>query len=279
MKIEAIVVCVNYSDFLAFTLPTNVKMFNKLVVVTDSKDFATQRLCEYYKVQCVVTDCFYEGGDKFNKGKGINEGLKYLDKDAWILHLDADIYLPPLTCNILNILNLDSTCIYGLDRFMVHSFNDWINHLSLPNFIHEAGIYVHPTAFDIGVRISQYEIEGYIPIGFFQLWHKDSNQMEYPPNYGGADRTDMQFSKLFSQSKRKFIPDIIVYHLESNTEKMSANWLGRKTHYFGGKNTEENIKKFNHSSELAEKEFKIKTELKKGVNLVEIIESYKKPYN
>lgn len=273
MKLEAVVICVNYCDFLAFTLPTNVKMFNKMVVVTDSNDFATKRLCEYYGVQCVVTDCFYENGDKFNKGRAINEGLKYLDKDAWILHIDADIYLPPLTASILSMLDLDKTCIYGLDRFMVQSFNDWLQHLSLPHLLHEAGIYIHTTSFNIGVRISQYEIEGYLPIGFFQLWHADSNIMQYPKNYGGADRTDIQFSKLFAKEKRKFIPDLIVYHLESNLEKMSANWLGRTTEYFGGKKIESSIKKFNEQESITN------IKLEKGVNLVELIQSSKKPYN
>ena len=269
MKLEAVVVCVNYSDFLAFTLPTNVKLFNKMVVVTDSKDFSTQRLCEYYKVQCIVTDCFYENGDNFNKGKGINEGLKYLDKDAWILHLDADIYLPPLTWEILKTLNLDTTCIYGLDRFMVQSFKDWTSHLSLPQLVQEAGIYVHPNSFKLGTRISQYESHGYIPIGFFQLWHIDSNQFRYPQEYGEADRTDMQFAKLFDKDKRRFIPDIIVYHLESEVAKMSANWKGRKTLYFGNKNLSTTLKEFN------QKQYLVKNKMVKGINLVDMLEKDK----
>ena len=38
---------------------------------------------------CIQTDVFYENGNKINKGKGINEGLKHLDGDGWIVkHLN-----------------------------------------------------------------------------------------------------------------------------------------------------------------------------------------------
>ena len=38
MVIEAITVCVNYSDFLAWFLLSNAKLFDRLVVVTDTQD-------------------------------------------------------------------------------------------------------------------------------------------------------------------------------------------------------------------------------------------------
>jgi hypothetical protein len=62
VQIEAVVVCVNYSDFLAYTLPANRSQFNNMVVVTDTKDEATVAICNKYNVRCVQTDAFYGGG-------------------------------------------------------------------------------------------------------------------------------------------------------------------------------------------------------------------------
>ncbi len=90
MKLEAVVVCVNYSDFLAWTLPNNKTFFDNMVVVTSSKDLRTQKLCEFWHVKCVVSDVCYESGAEFDKGKMINVGLKALDGVGWVVHLDAD---------------------------------------------------------------------------------------------------------------------------------------------------------------------------------------------
>ena len=38
MYLEGIIVCVNYSDFLAHTLPYNKTHFDNLIVVTDTKE-------------------------------------------------------------------------------------------------------------------------------------------------------------------------------------------------------------------------------------------------
>jgi len=52
MRIEAVVVCVNYSDFLAATLPKNIELVDRLVVVSHYEDRATHRLCDKYS--CVA---------------------------------------------------------------------------------------------------------------------------------------------------------------------------------------------------------------------------------
>lgn len=233
-KIEGVIVCVNYSDFLSHTLPQNKQHFNKLVVVTDTKDIKTKEVCEFYNVMCVCTDVFYEKGDKINKGKGINEGLKHLDKDGWVIHLDADIYLPPLTRNILESLDLDEKTIYGIDRMMCSSYEEWINFLENPKPLHEGWIFVHTDAFPLGTRIAEYKNKGWEPIGFFQMWNpKGSNVFEYPKEHGLIDRSDVIFAKKFERKNRQLIPEIICIHLDS--EKlltMGKNWKGRKTQPF-----------------------------------------------
>ena len=241
MFLEGVIVCVNYADFLAHTLPQNKSVFDNLVIVTDTKDDDTKALCEYYHVRCVQTDVFYENGDKFNKGLGINEGLKLLSKKDWVLHLDADIYLPPLTRVILNNLPLQKDTIYGADRLMCPTYEAWEKFISNPPKIQEGWIYIHPTAFPMGVRIAEYMTPGggYEPIGYFQLWNpKGSKVMEYPAKHGEADRTDVLHCKKFSREKRQLLPEIITIHLDSEglgVAEMGANWRGRTTSIFGPK--------------------------------------------
>src|ERR1700758_5305210 len=96
LHLQCVSVCVNYDDFLAETLPQNRRHFDRMVVVTAPEDLATQRVCEYWDVDVVLTDAFQSRWGEFHKAKGINAGLKVLDlRLGWILHLDADIALPP----------------------------------------------------------------------------------------------------------------------------------------------------------------------------------------
>jgi hypothetical protein len=239
--IEAVTVCVNYSDFLAHTLPHNKQFFDNYVVVTDTKDEKTKALCEHYKVTCIQTDAFYENEDKINKGKGINEGLKALKKIGWVVHLDADIYLPPLTRDIFENTPMDPKGLYGIDRMMCPTYEEWQEYLSDPDPIHQSWVYVHMTAFPVGVRIAQYYGEGYLPIGYFQMWNpKNSGIFEYPKEHGSVDRSDVIFAKMFYRSNRHLLPELVCIHLDSedlNLKDMGKNWDGRKTAPFSQKKT------------------------------------------
>lgn len=237
MYLEAVTVCVEYSDFLAHTLPQNKQHFDKYVVVTSKKDKLTQRLCEFHNVEVITTDAFYEDGNKFNKGKGINIGLSHLSMKGWAIHLDADIYLPPLTRSILEKIDLREDTIYGVDRMMCPDYESWMKYICNPTLTHEGWIYIHPNVFPMGVRIAEYHSKGYEPIGFFQLWNPGaSGVITYPDTHGAADRTDVLFAKKFERKYRGLIPEIIGIHLESenlNMANMGKNWNGRRTAPFG----------------------------------------------
>ena len=56
-KMEAVVVCDRYSDFLRCTLPANKHLFDRIVVVTSAEDRDTQRICEFHHVECVQDRC------------------------------------------------------------------------------------------------------------------------------------------------------------------------------------------------------------------------------
>ena len=143
-KLEAVVVCDKYSDFLRHTLPQNKFLFDKLVVVTSHEDTATRKLCEFYHVQCVPTDALKSRHGVFCKGAGINEGLRALDGDSWVLHYDGDIWLPPQTRLLIEQAGLAQDMIYGIDRFIVKGATAWEQFLAQAQFssaeIHESGM-------------------------------------------------------------------------------------------------------------------------------------------
>jgi hypothetical protein len=234
MKIEAVTVCVDYADFLAWFLLWNKRHFDHLVVVTSSADKATQNLCACHHVQCVVTDAFFDGGQAFNKGAGINAGLKALAKTDWICHIDADIILPPRAREMIEArANVDRSAIYGIDRIMCRSFTDWLDFVADPELQHADEVYVNASAFTFGSRVAKTNADGYLPIGFFQLWNAATSEVTtYPEGHGTAARGDMIFARQWQRQQRVLIPEIVAIHLESETGANGANWRGRRTQPF-----------------------------------------------
>jgi hypothetical protein len=233
MGIEAVITCVNYSDFLAYTLPTNRSMFDRIVVATTPEDRETQKLCEFWHVACVATSSFTDRG-AFCKGGGINAGLKGLRRDGWLVHMDADILLPPLFRALFSQADLDPTFLYGVDRMMVKSYEEWVRFLSAPPVQQEADIFVHPQPFPLGVRIATSRHGGYLPIGYFQMWNGPATGvLAYPDEHTDAGRGDMLFAANWPRARRALFAEVIAYHLESAAAPMGANWSGRTTPTFG----------------------------------------------
>lgn len=230
MKIEAVIVCKDYSDLLEETLPLNMQHLDRIVVVTHPGDWETRKLCQKYGVDCVITEAMHEDGDKFNKGRCINLGLGHLRGLDWILHLDADVVLPHGFRNLLYRAKLRQDNIYGCDRLNVYGIEHWDKHKHkcVPHY--ESGYFVEPVReFPMGARIIHHE-HGYCPIGFFQLWHS-SMQRKYPINQGNAEHTDVLFACQWPRHQRVLLPEVICYHLESGLGPipMGTNWGGRKT--------------------------------------------------
>lgn len=234
MKIEAVTVSVDYADFLAESLPLNKPLFDRIVVVTTPEDHATQRICEYHHVECVTTRAFATHKGQFRKAAGINVGLAKLDKDAWVCHLDADMVLPAQTRQVLEHAELDPAVIYGADRNVIVGYEAWREHCRKPRIQQELKpCFVHVDTYKVGARLNVPKLNGYAPIGFFQLWNPvGSGVRSYPSKHEGADRTDMLFSTQWPRGKRGFIPEIVAYHLESEPAEMGANWRGRTTTQF-----------------------------------------------
>jgi len=248
MYLEAVTVCVEYSDFLAHTLPHNKGIFNSMVVITTPEDKETQKICKYHHVQYLTTRSFYENGESFNKARGINEGLDFLLKKDWVCHIDADIYLPPQTRRIIDNTHFDKKKLYGIDRLMCPDYESWSKFTSNPKLIYENYFLVHLDAFPIAPRVVHYNDTGYSPIGYFQMWHPQGSGVEkYPDCSDGADRTDMVFAKKWHRDMRELIPEIVGIHLDSENatiQSMGKNWNGRKTIGFGYQSQKKKRKRF-----------------------------------
>ncbi len=231
MKLESIVVCVDYGDFLSFSLPLNKQHFDNIIVVTASHDKRTQKICEWHHVHCVISDSCYADGASFNKGNMINEGLKRLKYNDWVAHIDADIVLTSQFRNLFQNIDLDKDSIYSMDRLMVPDFESWIKFFMNPIVQNESNIYLHCRPFPMGVRLSKLEYGGWICLGYLQIWHT-SKKLLYPTEHTTAARGDLAHSLVFPRSKRVLLGETYCLHLDSGPVGMGANWNGRTTKEF-----------------------------------------------
>lgn len=177
--------------------------------------------------------------ETFNKGAAIDWGLGYLSRKGWICHLDADVYLPPLTRRWLEQTHLDSESIYGIDRVSCTSYDSWKRYITGGStgvagrdLQHRHHCLVEAPPFPLSSRIALAQHRGYLPIGFFQLWH-GKHQRRYPSCQGDAEHTDVLHALQWPIGRRHLIEEIISVHLESEPCPMGTNWRGRKSKRFG----------------------------------------------
>lgn len=241
MKIEAVTVCVGYADFLDQTARYNAGQFTRWLIVTDPRDEETREVCRRHNLECLQSaDGRTE--DEFRKGRLIERGLQHLSKDGWRLHLDADIVLPLRSSHLFRAAELQVDTIYGCDRVMLRSWGEW-QRLKESGWLNGGANDFHnrinwPHGFPVGTRWGN-PVVGYVPIGFFQLWHSSTDQWRgvrsrpYPSMHNDACRTDVQHGLQWDRPKRSLLPEVIVAHLESEPSKLGANWCGRTSKPFG----------------------------------------------
>jgi len=232
MKIEAVIVCYNYGDFLEATIADNLQHLDRMVVVTHPSDKHTGRLCDRYGVDCIKTEVFHEDGDKFNKGRAINLGLSHLRHDDWVIHMDADILLPHRFRHMLKMAKLNKENIYGCDRLNSLNYENWVKYKNKTVPQHQWRFMVTPQQeFPVGSRLVHNEY-GWLPIGFLQLFHASKRRI-YPIVCGSSEHSDCLFSIQWPRENRILLPEFFCYHLESEVAQMGVNWGGRKTKPFG----------------------------------------------
>lgn len=243
VKIEAVTCCVNYCDFLQEVEPFVRPLVDRWLIVTTPQDDATRDLCRRRGMECLVTDDFHREGAKFDKAMGIDRGLQQLSYDGWVLVMDADIVIPPHFRESVVDAHLDPECIYGCDRFEVVGWDRW-QALKGSGFFDKYSRNAHhnvcfPAGFDVGARWAD-TVQGYVPIGFFQLFSAKASvwrgiRHKRYPTYGHSDaaRTDVQHGLQWDRRKRVLLPEVVVAHLQSEKSQVGANWGGRTTPRFG----------------------------------------------
>jgi hypothetical protein len=239
VKIEAVTVCLNYSDYLAHTLPFNRNIFDRLVVVTSHEDKETANVCEYYHVECIRTDVF---GKDNNKGRAINVGLNQLSRSDWLVHFDCDIIFPPRTRFLLEIAKLREDTLYSCHRQMCPSYEEFAKWLAKPVINHECDVYLHNKGFPIGTQIGKLSKHpqdtadlGWTACGYFQMWNERSGKKyNYPEEFAGFASSDLYFGYQWSRQYRALIPEFSLIHLQTeDNNKMGINWENRTTKKFG----------------------------------------------
>ena len=222
LRLEAVTTSVGFDDLLDVTLALNHPHLDTMIVVTSHSDKATQRVARKHGAICVQTDLFGKNGRRFNKGAAINAGFGHFQYHGWRAHIDADTALPDNFRRMLfNHTHLDHQAIYGADRVDVIGLVELLKHRRVPQVAWRAfmspGGTVSPRYVD--------PIRGYVPIGYFQLWHADC-QKAYPFSLGTAAHDDVLFAEQWPRSKRHVLPTVAVVHLCASPPKLSENWDG-----------------------------------------------------
>jgi len=230
LRLEAVTVCVGFDDLLDLTLPLNHPHLDTMIVVTSHADRATQQVAKKHGAICVQTDLFSKNGRQFNKGAAINAGMGRFQYHGWRLHLDADIILPDNFRRVLfNHTALATPDIYGADRIDVIG-TDELRALreQMAKSPQAAWSFLLNPANQrpIGSRYVD-TLRGYVPIGFFQLWHA-STQKDYPWSLGTAQHDDVLFAEQWPRPNRKLLPSVITYHLCAQPPKLGENWDGQR---------------------------------------------------
>ena len=93
LRIECVVTSVNCGDYLAETLPFLKAVFDRVIVSTSNDDGETLELCRRLSTPCYATGVMNRPGEPFNKARGINHALKYIQYHDWVCQMDADTIL------------------------------------------------------------------------------------------------------------------------------------------------------------------------------------------
>lgn len=241
--IHGVVVSVGYSDYLELSLTQNRPMFDRCVVVTSPADRDSQRVAGKHGCDLVMSEDAVRrshDGRGFNKGALIERALNQLPGHGWRIHFDADILFPGNLLWRLSAALHDREAIYGVDRFNVVDAAGY-QKLNASGFLSRGFQYHHflayPPGFELGSRFVHHD-QGWMPIGFFQLWHHDAEYSDiyrvrgYASGSNSAAHDDVQFAMRWDRHKRILIPEFFVAHLMTSDVRYGANWEGRKTRPF-----------------------------------------------
>jgi hypothetical protein len=225
MRLEIVVPCVEYDDFLRLTLPSNLQSEGKITVLTSGRDARTIALAQFYRTELFLTEDWWFGGP-FNKAAALNRWLDTVSvsaKDTWVMVLDADILLPFNTP--IRLDNLDPTFLYGAKRRMCADETAWNDFVQGKRTIEMFPLDVIPVR-DGRAWGNQPTSNPAALCGYMQLWNPVcASCCGRFPLSGTAALYDVKFGLSFPEDHRVDLPGFEVLHLGTGR----TNWAGRRT--------------------------------------------------
>lgn len=213
---EAVLVCIQYADFLALTLPSIVATFDRVVVVTEESDTRTLSLCDKLGAIAVCSARRNFRGLSFNLPALVNDGIRALERNGFICKLDSDIFLPEGIRRILRASLVDKSCLYGARRWFCEDYATFCE---------------YQRTGDISLLEPPYEGEGNV-LGFLQCFHASSPHLRNGPFYeeeryeAPSLTNDRLFREQFPQSAWRILSSDVV-HL--GLDPIGTNWNGRRS--------------------------------------------------
>ena len=188
-KIEVLVICVNYGDFLKITLPRNKKQIEDITVITSFNDKETIDICNQNDVDYILTDELFRNMSNCVKGAGYTVGFNFLHYKDWILLLDADIVLNENFGDYINnnICKFNPECLYGSIRYVIRNYS---------NFLLFENKEINIKDLEIGLDS---EINGYFQLFNFNKFKNDEVWNIHPQSATGED-DDVIFSLKFGNN-------------------------------------------------------------------------------
>jgi len=191
--ITALLVSVNYSDYLEAALPCNALQFDEIIVLTIESDKACQDLCsKYSNVKCLVfpDKILKKNRKQFNKGAILNAGLRYLNRikySDWLVLTDSDIIFPENFKELLLGKKKDKNLLYGMNRRYcseLHILHQYLNTKDVELLTTEEGIPLF--------------------IGFCQIFVYQANKFNFVEDCD-AENSDIIFLTHFSKQFKRFM--------------------------------------------------------------------------
>ena len=225
VRLQTVIACVHYDDFLALTLLHNLPLLDAATVLTSPHDAATIALANRLGVPLFLTEAWHTGGP-LNKALALNEWLTHasaMAPDAWFMSLDADILLftPVPEC----LPQLDPTCLYGPRRRMCdtpQALQDLLHgRRSLQDLPLEPPITVNLKMGEAGAEVA---VNPAALSGYFQLWHQAAGEPRLFQPTGTAQTYDVLFGLQWPEQQRVLL-DWEVVHLGPT----QVNWSGRQS--------------------------------------------------
>jgi hypothetical protein len=236
MKIFAITICINYSDYLE-CVACNRRHFDRWIVMTIQEDSATHEVCTRYGIEYRNSSILSSNGSDFNavhnKGPVLNEALQLIEEDIlgakensqeedyWTLIIDADVLLPRHFRDRVEALPLRKGVLYAAAGRKICETREQFETLR------------HSEPWERLVsRYSQ-------ALGYFNLFAMDASPNRYPPRQAGniVHHDDWLFTTSFAEANRAILPFTVIH-----TGPYALNWDGRVSPQFSKNGIDDGLK-------------------------------------